>query len=186
MCLFRWWSGHNEIGMFYKLNFTLKMHQPCKKSMLTKTETFHTRQKCISRYTNPFYPSALKGSGVLSSPERAGGRADGWSIGRAGGRSGGRATGQTSAVNTLTSAIFHGSFWNLTMTFIVLIYVHNWPFNELASFGIPRLISQAIVSEFVTHVGLNMLINISSGFYQTHQKWRFFSHFPTSPIENHC
>ena len=46
----------------------------------------------------------LKGCGVLSSPERAGGRA----------------AGQTSAVNTLTSTIFHGSFSNLARTFIAL------------------------------------------------------------------
>ena len=53
---------------------------------------------------NYFYPVALKGSGVLSSPERAGG----W------------AAGQTSPVNTLTSIIFHGSFSNLARTFITL------------------------------------------------------------------
>ena len=51
-----------------------------------------------------FYPAALKGSGVLSYPERAGGRA----------------AGQTSPVNTLTSIIFHGSFSNLARTFITL------------------------------------------------------------------
>ena len=51
-----------------------------------------------------FYPAALKGSGVLSYPERAGGRA----------------AGQTSPVNTLTSIIFHGSFSNLARTFIAL------------------------------------------------------------------
>ena len=51
-----------------------------------------------------YYPAALKGCGVLSSPERAGGRA----------------AGQTSAVNTLTSTIFHGSFSNLARTFIAL------------------------------------------------------------------
>ena len=50
-----------------------------------------------------FYSAALKGSGVLS-PERAGGRV----------------AGQTSPVNTLTSAIFHGSFSNLAGTFIAL------------------------------------------------------------------
>ena len=51
-----------------------------------------------------FLPSALKGSGVLSYPERAGE----W------------AAGQTSPVNTLTSIIFHGSFSNLARTFITL------------------------------------------------------------------
>ena len=51
-----------------------------------------------------FYPAALKGSGVLSYPERAGG----W------------AAGQTSPVNTLTSILFHGSFSNLARTFITL------------------------------------------------------------------
>ena len=39
----------------------------------------------------PFYPAALKGSGVLSYPERAGGRAGGRADGRAGERAGGRA-----------------------------------------------------------------------------------------------
>ena len=51
-----------------------------------------------------FYPAALKGSGVLSYPERAGGRA----------------AGQTSPVNTLTSIIFHGSFSNLARSFITI------------------------------------------------------------------
>ena len=51
-----------------------------------------------------FYPAALKGSGVLSYPERAGGRA----------------AGQTSPVNTLTSIIFHGSFSNFARTFITI------------------------------------------------------------------
>ena len=53
---------------------------------------------------SPFYPAALKGSGLLSSPERAGGQA----------------AGETSPVNTLTSIIFHGSFLNLARTFITL------------------------------------------------------------------
>ena len=53
-----------------------------------------------------FYPAVLKGSGVLSYPERAGGRA----------------AGQTSPVNTLTSIIFHGSFSNLARIFITLRY----------------------------------------------------------------
>ena len=52
----------------------------------------------------PFYPAALKGSGVLSYPERADGRA----------------AGQTSPVNTLTSIIFYGSFSNLARTFVTL------------------------------------------------------------------
>ena len=42
--------------------------------------------------------------------------------------------------------------------------MHNGPFNEPASFGIPELIFQAKVTTFGTKVGLNMLINISSGF----------------------
>ena len=37
-------------------------------------------------YDMYFYPAALKGSGVLSYPERAGGRAGGRTDGRAGGR----------------------------------------------------------------------------------------------------
>ena len=40
-------------------------------------------------------------------------------------------------------------------------YVHNEPFNELGSYGIPRLIFQAKVNKFGTNVGLNMLININ-------------------------
>ena len=51
-----------------------------------------------------FHPAALKGSGVLSYPERAGGRA----------------ARQTNPVNTLTSIIFHGSFSYLARTFITL------------------------------------------------------------------
>ena len=51
-----------------------------------------------------YYPAALKGSGVLSYPEQAGGRA----------------AGQTSPVNTLTSIIFHKSFSNFARTFITL------------------------------------------------------------------
>ena len=44
-------------------------------------------------------------------------------------------------------------------------YAHNEPFNELGSYGIPRLIFQAKVNKFGTNVGLNMLIYISSRFY---------------------
>ena len=46
----------------------------------------------------------LRGSGILSSPEWVGGHV----------------AGQTSPVNTLTSAIFHGSFSNLAWTFIAV------------------------------------------------------------------
>ena len=114
-----------------------------------------------------FYPAALKGSGVLSYPEWAGGRA----------------AGQTRPVNTLTSIIFHGSFSNLARTFITLRSrtssimevlphknAHNGPFNEPASFGIPELIFQARVTKFGTKVGLNMLIDISSRFFHNRQK----------------
>ena len=43
--------------------------------------------------------------------------------------------------------------------------MHNGPFNEPASFGIPVLIFQAKVTKFVTKVGLKMLININSFFF---------------------
>ena len=62
--------------------------------------------------------------------------------------------------------------------------MHNGPFNELASFDIPELIFQAKVTKFGIKVGLNMVINISSGFFHSRQKkfGEFFSHFPTSHI----
>ena len=66
---------------------------------VSTTHGFHWHIYAIS-----FYPVALKGSGVLSYPERAGGRV----------------AGQTSPVNTLTSILFHGSFSNLARTFIIL------------------------------------------------------------------
>ena len=47
---------------------------------------------------------------------------------------------------------------------------------EPGSFGIPELIFQAKVTKFSTKVGLNMLINMSSGFPHSRQKkfWQFF------------
>ena len=48
--------------------------------------------------------------------------------------------------------------------------MHNGPFNELTSFGIPGLIFQAKVTKFGTHVGLNMVIAISSGFNDISKK----------------
>ena len=67
-------------------------------------------------------------------------------------------------------------------------YVHNGPFNEPASFDIPGLIYQAKVTKFGTKVGLNILININSGFFHIQQKKilvNFCSHFATSHTENH-
>ena len=109
-------------------------------------------------------------------------------------------------VNTLKSIIFHGSFSNLARTFITLRsrtssimevlphkYAHNGPFNEPAAFGIPELIFQARVTKFGTKVGLNMVINISSGFFHSRQKkflaiFFAFSNFPhgKSPLTLSC
>ena len=85
--------------------------------------------------------------------------------------------------SALTSVIFPGSFWNVARIFIALRsqmssimevlpikYVHNGPFNEPASFGIPGVIFQAKVTKFGTKVGLKMLININSGFFHNQQK----------------
>ena len=66
-------------------------------------------------------------------------------------------------------------------------YAHNGLFNEPASFDIPELIFQAKMTKFGIKVDLNMLINISSGLFHNHQKKclaNFFSHFPTSHMEN--
>ena len=71
------------------------------------------------------------------------------------------------AVSALTSANFLDLFWSVTRTFIAL------RFNEPASFGIPELICQAKVTKFDTTLGLNMLINISSGFYHNRQNMEF-------------
>ena len=53
--------------------------------------------------------------------------------------------------------------------FCLIIYAHNGPINEPASFDIPELIFQARVTKFGTKVGLNMLINISSAFIHNRQ-----------------
>ena len=63
-------------------------------------------------------------------------------------------------------------------------WFHNGPFNEPASFDIPELIFRAKVTKFGILVGLNMFINMSSGFFHSRQKI-FFTHFPTSHMENH-
>ena len=47
--------------------------------------------------------------------------------------------------------------------------MHNGPFNEPASFGIPELIFQVKVTKFGIQVGLNMVINISSAFTHNRQ-----------------
>ena len=117
-----------------------------------------------------FYPTALKGSGVLSSPERAGG----W------------AAGHTSPVNTLTSIIFHGSFSNLarhlspqdlgrvwSWRFCLIKYAHSGPFNEPASFGIPGPLFQAKVTKLGANVGL---INIYCGFGNFFYAFSNFAH----------
>ena len=52
------------------------------------------------------------------------------------------------------------SLWS----FCLIEYVHNGPFNEPAGFGISGLIFQVKVG---TNVGLNMLINLRSGFVIT-------------------
>ena len=64
----------------------------------------HASVRISVRLSHLFTPQPLRAPGVLSYPERAGGRA----------------ARQTSPVNTLTSIIFHGSFLNLARTFITL------------------------------------------------------------------
>ena len=84
-------------------------------------------------------------------------------------------------VSALTSVNFHGSFWNVARIIhspkivdrfhyggSALLNMHimdHGPFNEPASFSIPGLIFQAEVTKSVTKVGLQMLININSGFF---------------------
>ena len=116
-------------------------------------------ENVICKWSVTFYPAAHKGSGVLSSP----------------GRAGGRVAGQTRPVNTLTSIIFSWIIFKLGKDIyypkISNEFDHggsaslNMRINELASFGIPGLIFQAKATKFGTKVGLNMLINISSGFF---------------------
>ena len=92
-------------------------------------------------------------------------RPSGWEVGR------------SRTVKVLTSVIFYRSFSNLVRTFIALRshtvwlwrfclikYVHNGLFNELFKFWHPWTHFQAKVTKFDTHVGLNILINISSSF----------------------
>ena len=114
-------------------------------------------------------------------------------------RPSGRATGQTSPVNTLTSIIFHGSFSNLARTFITLRFQTSSIMEVLPHLDMrimDHLMSQPLLTFLnsfffqtkVTKFGLNMLINISSGFFHSRQKKNFgdfFSHFPTSHMENH-
>ena len=112
-----------------------------------------------------FHPAALKGSGVLSSPERAGGRA-----------------GRQAPLTLSRAQIFTDHFqtwqgyslpWGLgqvrSWKFCLIKYAHNRPFNEPASFDLPELNFQAKVTKFCTWVVLNMLININSGFCHTCQ-----------------
>ena len=103
------------------------------------------------------YPAALEGSVVLSSPERAGGRAD--------------KPRQHSHVHNFSRIIFklgkdiyypkfsdecdHGGFASLNICTMD---------HLMTSFDIPELIFQAEVTKCGTKVGLNMLSNISSGF----------------------
>ena len=48
--------------------------------------------------------------------------------------------------------------------------MHNGPFNEPASLGIPGLIFQAKVTKFGTKVGLKMFISINSRYFHNQQK----------------
>ena len=77
-----------------------------------------------------FYPTTLKGYGVLSTPK--------WVVGQLGGHQGRKKT-----FKTFASTIFHVLFSNIAKQFIVIIsrqawlrklclikYVHNGPFNE--------------------------------------------------------
>ena len=41
----------------------------------------------------------------------------------------------------------------------------------MINFGIPGFIFQAKITKFGANVGLNMLINISPGFYHIRKKW---------------
>ena len=60
--------------------------------------------------------------------------------------------------------------------------MHNGPFNEPVSFGIPGLIFQAKVTKFGTKVGLKMLININS---ESFHNWQNKIFVATSHTENH-
>ena len=51
--------------------------------------------------------------------------------------------------------------------------MHNGPFNEVINFGFPGLIFQDLVTKFGANVGLNMLINISPGFYHIRKQKTF-------------
>ena len=83
---------------------------------------------------------------------------------------------QTSPVSALTSVILLWSYSNVVRTFIslwsrtllrfcLIKYSHNGPFNEPNNFGIHGLILRVKVIKFGTNAGINMFINISSGFY---------------------
>ena len=125
-----------------------------------------------------FYLAALKGSGVLWSPEGAGGRQ-------------GRQT-----LLTLSRAQFftdHFQTWQGHLLpydlglirlrrFCFITHAHNGPFNEPAFFWHFWTHFQAKFTKFGINVGLHMLINISSGFYRNRQEniWRIlfaFSNF---------
>ena len=131
-----------------------------------------TNPSIYSSHESPFYPAALKGSRVLSSPERAGGRQ---------GRH---------ALLTLSRPQFvmdhfqtwqgHSLPWDLGQVrlwrFCLIKYAHYRPFNEPASFDLPELSFQAKVTKCCTYVVLNMLINISSGFCHNRQQKKWRSH----------
>ena len=81
-------------------------------------------------------------------------------------------------VSALTSVIFIGSFWNVALrsqtSSIMDVrsqYAHNEPLNEPIDFGIPG------VTKFGANVGLNIIIEISSGFCQHRKKWWNFYMF---------
>ena len=116
-CLSRDWgcTGHNKMAFLQEEDFNWHIYITKPSIMMTSSNgnifrvTGHlspviSPHKGQWRGALMFYPAALKRSGVLSLPERAGGRA----------------AGQTSPVNTLTTIILHGSFSNLARTFITL------------------------------------------------------------------
>ena len=45
---------------------------------------------------------------------------------------------------------------------------HNWSFNEPTNCGILRLIFQITAIKFGINVGINLILNISPGFYQNY------------------
>ena len=126
---------------------------------------------------NAFYPAAFKGSGVLSSPERAGVRA-GWRQGRQAPLTLSRPQLFTDHFQTWQGHLLPYDLGQVrSWRFCLIKHAQNGPLNEPASFDLRELTFEAKVAKFCTYVVLNMLMNISSGFCQNRQKIFFFRLF---------